>query len=91
MAVSYRKLWIQLINRNMKKTDLRKASGITTNALAKLGRDETVTTDVINKICLTLNCNVEDIMEIIPDDEYLRRRGDSAAMNPANRNRENAG
>lgn len=50
MAVSYRKLWIELIERNMNKTALREESGITTNALAALGKDERVTTDVLNKI-----------------------------------------
>lgn len=71
MAVSYRKLWIQLIERDMKKKDLRFSSGISTNALAKLGRNERVTTDVIDKICITLNCDVGDIMEIVPDTPAL--------------------
>ena len=73
MAISYRKLWIQLIDRNMNKTKLREVSGITTNALAALGKDERVTTDVLNKICLALKCDVGDIMEILPDEEYEKR------------------
>lgn len=76
MAISYRKLWIQLIYRNMNKTELREVSGITTNALAALGKDERVTTDVLNKICLALKCDVGDIMEIIPDEEYKRGRNE---------------
>ena len=72
MAISYRKLWIQLIDRNMNKTELREVSGITTNALAALGKDERVTTDVLNKICLALKCDVGDIMEILPDEEYKK-------------------
>lgn len=51
----------------MKKKDLRIASGISTNALAKLGKNDRVTTDVLEKICLTLNCDVGDIMEIVDD------------------------
>ena len=74
MAISYRKLWIQLIDRNMNKTELREVSGITTNALAALGKDERVTTAVLNKICLALKCDIGDIMEIIPDEEYKKRQ-----------------
>jgi hypothetical protein len=64
MAVSYRKLWKLLIDKDMKKKDLRIQSGISTNALAKLGKNERVTTDVLEKVCLTLQCDVGDIMEI---------------------------
>lgn len=53
----------------MKKKDLRIASGISTNALAKLGKNERVTTDVIEKVCIALNCDVGDIMEITDDSE----------------------
>ena len=64
MAISYRKLWKLLIDKDMKKKDLRVQSGISTNALAKLGKNERVTTDVLEKVCLTLQCDVGDIMEI---------------------------
>lgn len=67
MAISYRKLWKLLIDKDMKKKDLRLASGISTNALAKLGKNDRVTTDVLEKICITLNCDVGDIMEIVDD------------------------
>ena len=67
MAVCYKKLWKLLIDRNMNKTDLRTASGITTTALAKLGRNENVNTEVLAKICKTLDCKIEDIMEMVPD------------------------
>lgn len=69
MAVSYRKLWKLLIDKDMKKKDLRISAGISTNALAKMGKNECVTTDVLNKICCTLNCDVGDIMEIINSDD----------------------
>ena len=64
MAISYRKLWKLLIDKDIKKKDLRVQSGISTNALAKLGKNERVTTDVLEKVCLTLQCDVGDIMEI---------------------------
>lgn len=69
MAVCYKKLWKLLIDKNMKKTDLRTASGITTTALAKLGRNENVNTEVLAKICKALDCKIEDIMEMVPDDK----------------------
>lgn len=69
MAVSYKKLWILLIEKDMKKTDLRIQSGISTGALAKLGRNENVNTEVLAKICKTLDCKIEDIMEMVPDDK----------------------
>ena len=69
MAVSYKKLWILLIEKDMKKTDLRIQSGISTGALAKLGRNENVNTEVLAKICKTLDCKIEDIMEMVPEDK----------------------
>jgi DNA-binding Xre family transcriptional regulator len=65
MAVCYKKLWKLLIDKNMNKTELRTATGITTTALAKLGRNENVNTEVLVKICKALECNIEDIMEIV--------------------------
>ena len=65
MAASYKKLWKLLIDKEMKKEDLRKAAGITTTAMAKLGRNETVHMDILLKICKELECDISDIMEII--------------------------
>ena len=65
MAVSYKKLWILLIKKDMKKTDVRIQSGISTGALAKLGKNENVNTEVLAKICKALDCKIEDIMEIV--------------------------
>ena len=67
MKMSYKKLWKLLIDRDMKKSDLRKAAGISSSSLAKLGKDENVTTEVLVKICTALNCDTSDIMEIVPD------------------------
>ena len=66
MAVCYKKLWKLLIDKNMNKTELRTATGITTTALAKLGRNENVNTEVLVKICKALECNIGDIMDIVP-------------------------
>lgn len=68
MSVSYKKLWKLLIDKDMKKKDLREAAGISTSSMAKLGKNENVTTDVIVKICKALKCDISDIMEIIDDD-----------------------
>lgn len=65
MTVSYKKLWKLLIDRDMKKKDLRIATGITTTALAKLGRNEHVSTEILAKICCVLECNIEDIVEVV--------------------------
>lgn len=64
MAVSYKRLWKVLIDRDMTKTQLRKESGISTGALAKLGKNENVNTEVLVKICKTLQCDLSDIMEL---------------------------
>ena len=69
MAVSYKKLWKLLIDKDMKKKDLREAAGISTSSMAKLGKNENVTTDVLVKICKALKCDISDIMEILPDEE----------------------
>lgn len=66
MDISYNRLWKLLIDRGMSRTDLRLQSGISTRALANLGKSGRVTTDVLTKICTALNCRIEDIMEMIP-------------------------
>ena len=65
MAVSYKKLWKLLIDKDMKKKDLRIATGMTTTALAKLGKNEHVNTEILAKICKVLECKIEDIVEIV--------------------------
>ena len=67
MAISYNKLWKLLIDRSMTKTQLRIEAGLTTNALAKLGKNESVQVETLLKICRILDCSVEDIMEIEKD------------------------
>lgn len=71
MRISYRPLWIKLAEREMTKKQLREASGISTASLAKLGKGENITTDVLMKICDALNCNINEIVETVlePGDE----------------------
>ena len=69
METSYKKLWKQLIDRDMTKTELRMRSGISTMALAKLGKGENVSIEVLKKICATLECDIGDIMEMVPHDK----------------------
>ena len=65
MAISYNKLWKLLIDKKMTKTELRLAANISTTTLAKLGKDETVSMDVMLRICKVLNCGIEDVIEIV--------------------------
>ena len=67
MAISYNKLWKLLVDKKMSKADLRKAAGIAPNTMTRLRRDEEVTLAVLNKICSTLNVDIGDIMEFIPE------------------------
>lgn len=64
MAVSYKKLWKLLIDRDLKKKDLQQIFGVSAASITKLGRNENVNMEIIEKICLALNCDVADIMEI---------------------------
>jgi DNA-binding Xre family transcriptional regulator len=65
--ISYNKLWKLLIDKNMNKSDLRKLVGMSSSSLAKLGKNEPVSMDVIIRICKKLNCDISDIMEIVDD------------------------
>ena len=69
MGVSYKKLWKMLIDKDMKKKDLQAAAGISWASVTKLSKDETVSMEVLMKVCKVLNCNIGDIMDLIPSDE----------------------
>ena len=69
MAACYKKLWKLLIDRDMKKKDLRELTKISSSTIAKMTKNEPVSTDVLIKICAVLNCDVGDIMEIVPDNK----------------------
>ncbi|MEY8574867.1 helix-turn-helix transcriptional regulator [Oscillospiraceae bacterium 21-37] len=67
MAVSYKRLWKLLIDKNMKKSDLEREAKLTHYALSKLSQGKDVSTEVLGKICETLNCNIDDIMEFVDE------------------------
>ena len=69
MAVSYKKLWKLLIDRDMKKKDLRELADISNSSIAKMGRNENINTEVLVKICSALHCDIGDIMEITSVDD----------------------
>ncbi len=67
MAISYKKLWKLLIDRDMKKKDLQVAAKISSASVTKLAKNENVNTEVLIKVCTALNCDIGDIMEMVPD------------------------
>ena len=71
MAVSYKKLWKLLIDKDIKKKDLSSMAGVSPATITKMGKGGHVTTEVLVKICSALDCNVEDIMELIPAKEEM--------------------
>lgn len=72
MEISYNKLWKLLIDRGMKKTDLKNATGISSSTISKMGKNEQVSMDSILKVCKVLNCDIGDIMEV-KNDEVLEQ------------------
>lgn len=69
MKFSYDKLWKLLIDKSWTKSKLRQEAGISSSSIAKLGKGENVTTDILLKICIALNCTIEDIIEIVDNDD----------------------
>lgn len=69
MAVSYKKLWKLLIDKDMKKKDLAEQAGISQYTVTKMNRGDNVNTDTLAKICKALNCTFDDIVEVLPDRE----------------------
>ena len=67
MAISYKKLWKMLIDKDMMKKDLRAMTGVSTTTMSRLSKDENVSTEIVSKICSVLNCDFCDIMEYVPD------------------------
>ena len=68
MAISYKPLWHLLLEKEMKKMEFRDLVGISNGTLARLGKNDPVSLDVIEKICLTMNCKIEDVVQIISDE-----------------------
>lgn len=77
MAVTYKKLWKLLIDRDMKKNDLEREAKLTHYSLGLLSQSKDVSTDVLCKICDTLNCSVEDIMEFVPDENEEKKQNEN--------------
>lgn len=69
MGVSYKRLWKLLIDKDMKKRELREAAGLGASLMQKLNKDKSVTTTTLVKICKALDCQIEDIMEIVPEED----------------------
>ena len=69
VAVCYNNLWKLLIDRNMNKTELKEAAGISFNVMARMGKNETISFESIEKICAALNCNIGDIIEVVQEDQ----------------------
>lgn len=67
MAISYKKLWKLLIDRELKKKDLQQMASVSSASITKLGKNENVNTEIIDKICIALDCDVSDIMEIVAE------------------------
>lgn len=74
MSVSYKKLFKLLIDLDMKKKDLKELAGIGSSTMTKLANDENVTVEVMAKICCALNCKMDDLLEIIPDDNDTKNQ-----------------
>ena len=69
MTVCYKKLWKLLIDKDMKKKDLRSLTGISTTTMSRLAKDKNVSTEILAKICAVLNGDVGDIMEFVPENK----------------------
>ena len=69
MSYSYNKLWKLMIDKKINKTTLRREAGVTSNAMTNMGKDMPVNVEVLEKICRVLDCTIDDIMEILPDEE----------------------
>ena len=74
MKLSYKKLWVMLVERDLKRTEFAKKAGISSASLAKLGKGANVTTDILVKICEELKCDISDICEIVAD-EVVEEKG----------------
>lgn len=74
MPVNYNKLWKMLIDKEISKTELTHLTGITTNAMAKLGKNEDVRVNTLEKLCTTLDCKLDDIVEFVPEENKKGKR-----------------
>lgn len=75
MQISYNKLWKQMIDQNINRTQLKEKAKISTNAVAKLGKNEPVSMETLDKICKVFDCNIGDIMEFINESSEIQSNG----------------
>ena len=80
MKISYNKLWHVMLDKKMNKADLKRATGISTASIAKLGKGENITTDILIKICKALDCDITEIMELSQEDEPNSEEGDGKCV-----------
>lgn len=73
MAVSYKKLWKLLIDRKMLKKDLKDSAGLSPYIMAQLGHDRNTSTQILSDICEALDCSIEDVVEIVPDENRKQK------------------
>lgn len=74
MSANYNKLWKMLIDKEISKTELTHLAGITTNAMAKLGKNEDVRVNTLEKLCTTLDCKLDDMVEFVPEENKKGKR-----------------
>ncbi len=82
MVWSYENLWILLLQRNIKKSDLVEMAGITSNAIAQMSRNEEVTMKTLRKLCIALECNIQDIVQLVPEKTVKKVSVSSKASKP---------
>lgn len=75
MGVSYKRLWNLLIDKDMKKRDLKEVANLSPFLMSSLNQDKSVTVNTLSRICAVLNCRIEDIMEITPENEEDKSSG----------------
>ena len=81
MVISYKKLWKLLIDRDMKKKDLQKLAGISSASITKLGKNENVNTDILQKICSAMECDISDIMEMVSGKQEVTIKENPVSQN----------
>ena len=81
MVISYKKLWKLLIDKDMKKKDLQKLAGISSASITKLGKNENVNTDILQKICSAMECDISDIMEMVLDKQEVTIKENPVSQN----------
>ena len=72
MSISYNKLWKLMIDLNMNKTQLRKVAGLSTNIIARLSKNKSVSMDTLSRICIALQCNIGDIVDVLEESSQQR-------------------